>query len=140
MRNKNSRFIFMVFLMLLSMVSLFSCQEKKATIAHIDYSFSGCFASGNAKMVITKQGESIFARCEESGQPSRMAKLNPLQMESFDIFMKELNAIKPGGLCTTQANYLVYYKNKKIEITDGTCDWNGFEKLTNIFFMEGEKF
>lgn len=50
--------------------------------------------------------------------------------------MHELKTINFGIGCTTTEYYSVQIGNEKFEINDGGCNWNGFDKLRKILFVE----
>lgn len=65
----------------------------------------------------------------ESGKLVVKAKLKTSQLDSFNLFIKDLKQLAQNGLCTTVSHYSVVLKNESIKRTDNSCEWNGFEKL-----------
>jgi hypothetical protein len=105
-------------------------------IATIDYNYSGCFGGGESKLVLFKQNEKIMARLEERGKANLLARVSPLQMDTFNLFIKQLKTLDLSGLCTTQESYIVNTDNEEIKKTDGTCEWEGFSRITKCLFGE----
>ncbi len=75
-----------------------------------------------------------MAKLEGYENTTLKAKLTSIQLDTFKMFFSELKGLNEENGCTTVSHYEVFYQNEVIRKTDGGCDWNGFEKLTNCLF------
>ena len=116
-------------------VCLISC-DNFDSIATINYSSQGCFAAGQSKLILYKSGNLIFAKLESDDKPTLRTELNSSQVDTFNLFIKQLKTLEEGGFCTTQSFYDVVLINETIRKTDGGCQWHGFSKLKACFFRD----
>jgi hypothetical protein len=124
---------------LLCLFFLFACENKKTkveSIAIIDYSYEGCFASGKSKIIIYKKDNEVFAETDNEDKSKLKAKLTNLQMDTFKIFIANLKNKNLGYGCTTKENYSVQYNNEVIEKVDSGCNWDGYSDLKNCLFSD----
>ena len=130
----NTQFVFFIFFIF----SFSACKvdkEAEQSIAIVNYSFSGCFASGKSKLVIYKKKDELFAEMEENGEKLK-AKLSNLQLDTFKTFFLSLKKLDDKSLCTTVEIYKVNYNNETIIRKNAGCDWNGFTQLTKCLFSD----
>jgi len=122
------------FLIALLVVGVFSCSNRSQLVAKINYDFQGCFGGGKSSLLIYDSDTAIIAKLEEPGKAILKAKLSQAQIDTFQIFIRELKKLREESGCTTTSNYTVIYHNEVIRKTDGGCDWNGFDKLKDCLF------
>lgn len=94
-------------------------------------SSQGCFHSTADSMIISRQNNVYSA--------SRATKKKTLTQSDIDAvrhFEIELNYMSNRGFCTTTDYYIIIYKNRKKEIEDGSCDWNGHDYLIKKLWNE----
>ena len=123
-------------LVIIVSITISSCNSDKTkeTIATINYDYSGCFSSGKSKLVNYKSDTTIMASLESGHQLPVNAKLNIQQMDTFNLFIQEIKNLHNEGFCTTVSHYSVNLKTESFNRTDNSCQWNGFEKLTECLF------
>ncbi|MEM6686026.1 MAG: hypothetical protein AAF617_09610 [Bacteroidota bacterium] len=93
----------------------------------VHYKSTGCFHSNNENMTFQRENDVYFVICNKQKK-----KLTADFMESIRNFETEL-AQKHDLGCTTVDNYLVIYNDVHRVITDGSCNWNGYQKLKKLF-------
>ena len=109
----NTQFVFLIFLFF----SFSSCKvdnEAEQSIATVNYSYTGCFASGKSKLIIYKKKDEVFAEMDENGEKLK-AKLSNLQLDTFKTFFLNLKELPVKIGCTTEENYTVTYNKETIE-------------------------
>jgi hypothetical protein len=82
-------------------------------------SSQGCFHSTSDTLTIVRENNSYSATWTNKRKTLTQSDIDVVR--NFEI---ELNYMTYGG-CTTSDTYIVIYKNKKIQIEDGSCRWNG---------------
>lgn len=102
-------------------------------IAKIKYEIQGCFGSEKSELFILKKEENTFAKLTTEGKKTLETKLNVVQMDSLNSFIKELKIIK-GGFCTTAETFTVYLSKATIHKTIMECEWDGFFNLKQFLF------
>jgi hypothetical protein len=113
---------------------LFASCNIRHEVARITHQSSGCFHYVESELTIYKEGGRLIAALEEQGLPMHMKQLNDKQLKYFNSFIGELIKREQGGGCTTWENYRVYMNGTTLGFSDGSCDWDGFDKLReNIF-------
>jgi hypothetical protein len=121
-------------------LSLVGCRDKGARlpgdkkVATVWYNMQGCFGGERLILKMVANGEESFALLSEEGKEERRVKLNTIQQQAFKDFIAELKALKEETGCTTISRYYVQYNHETIAKVDGSCDWNGFDKLKNALF------
>lgn len=88
----------------------------------------GCFSLGNATMRISKTDNNIIVEAN-----NKKKKLTLKELEYLRKFELELINMNYGG-CTTVEYYTLKYKDKVLEIKDGSCNWFGYDRLYKLLF------
>lgn len=134
MKIKKRSFLFGAALVLpAAIVSCISCNAGKKEIARLEYQSSGCFHSVHYQIRITKDGNSTSAKWS-SKDTIQERKLTQAQLDSFNVFAKQLTALTEEGGCTTVDSYILTMDHKRIKKVDGGCKWKGFDNLIKTLF------
>ena len=90
----------------------------------------GDFTGGKleAHIVISKSNNTYFVEFKKNKK-----KLNQSQIDFIKHFELELINMESYG-CSTVDSYLLTYNNEKIQISDGSCAWEGFNVLFKQLF------
>ena len=120
--------------MILALSIIIQSCNNSDPLAIVDYRIEGCFASGKSKIILYKVENSTMAKIVSDREKSQEVKLNSLQLDDFNLFIKELKDLKEDERCTTVGYYKVSIDNKTINKIDGSCSWNGFQKLKKSLF------
>ena len=113
-------YIFQGFLILIVSGGLISCNNFDS-IATINYSSQGCFGGEKSKLILYKSDNLVFAKFESDKEATHNTELNSFQVDTFNLFIKELKTLQEGGNCTTQSYYDVVLTNETIRKIDGSC-------------------
>ena len=125
---------FKLFISTLLIFGAFSCSKRSELIAKINYDFQGCFGGDNSSLLIYESDTTTIAKLEKEGNVILKAKLSSAQIDTFEIFIRDLKNLSEESGCTNVSKYTVIYHNETIQKTDGSCDWNGFDKLKDCLF------
>ena len=123
-----------IFILLLAIC--FSCGNRSKRVFRIVFDSSGCFTYEQSEFIVYKEGLTFIAHLETKGQKDRDTIVGEGYGPIISQFVKELKALKNDGGCTTVDIYTVYVDGKIIKKTDGSCNWNGFRKITGAFFPD----
>jgi hypothetical protein len=135
-KNYNKHlFVISFFLMFtLSFFSILSCNSRESKISSLSSNYSGCFGSGEEKIVIYKTDSATIARFKKNDKVESSVIINSSQLDTFGKYIDNLNNLRSGCCCTTIIQYNAEYKGKSIKKTDNGCNWNGFDHLKNYLF------
>jgi hypothetical protein len=112
---------------------ILSCSHSDI-VATVNYRFQGCFGGGKSQITLYKVDTDTVARLESDGEISRRVRLSSQQVDTFNLFITELKTLNEYGGCTTVSYYTVFANNETFKKTDGSCDWNGFDKIKECLF------
>lgn len=115
--------------------------KVKLDVAHIDYSLEsyvpiidrlqigesysieinslGCFHHSREKLLIKRTSKQYILKYK-----GKKRVLNENKLQAIRNFEFELNYMDTKG-CTTEDTYHLKYKDHELNITDGSCSWNG---------------
>lgn len=97
----------------------------------VNFKSVGCEHDNKAKLMIEKRQGVIRAR-----KGDRATELTPGQIESIRRFEVQSNLLPEGGGCTTTDYYTFSFKGENRVVTDGGCDWRGFQVLNKQLWGE----
>lgn len=134
MKNTKANKLWTAVVTLLLIVHFTSCHPRQQVITRIEHDLSGCFGSQYSILSIYKIQDTIYARLETDGKLSKESTIASAQLDTITSFVKTLNTRDFTGGCTTVEKYSVFSEGKYFEKEDGSCDWEGFSKLTSSLF------
>jgi len=85
----------------------------------IQISSVGCFHSSAESYIIDRKSDKYYLNYLD-----KTKRLNKDAVKAIRNFELELNYMDTFG-CTSSDTYTLVYKQHKVKITDGSCDWNG---------------
>ena len=93
----------------------------------IKFESTGCFHFVTDKLTIKKKLNEYFVSYK-----GKTKELSQEEVEAIKSFEEEIKLTSEWA-CTTVDTYYIIYQDQSQKIIDGTCDWNGFNKLlTNL--------
>lgn len=125
-----------LFYIAFSVCLLFSCTDKPKQIATVSYDLAGCFGAEKNTLTIFRSETGLMAKLEGNDKSILRAKLTTMQLDTFELFVRDLKSLPEDIGCTTVSHYTVSYLNEVIRKTDGGCHWNGFNKLKDCLFRK----
>lgn len=108
--------------------------QSNELLADVIVQSYGCFHQDTTRLKLFKSDTALNVQLYKSNEIIGSATLSNRQLKSFERFISQLKRIKNNGMCTTVDYYKVLYKSKSFESVDGSCDWNGFDKLIAQLF------
>lgn len=90
----------------------------------------GCFHHISQSMSIENKSGNFYVR-----DGKKKKQLDSADIEAVRHFEWELNYMQ-RSLCTTTDTYTLTYKKEKLEIIDGSCNWNGYDRLLEKLNLE----
>lgn len=127
---KTSLFLVVV----LSFSFIASCNSKGSTIASLSSKYSGCFGSGEQKIVVYKTDSATIAKFKQNDKVEATVILNPSQLETFGKYIDSLKDFPDGCCCTSIVEYTAEFNGRKFKRMDNGCRWDGFDQLKNYLF------
>lgn len=103
-------------------------------IARVNYSYFGCFGRDKFDLVIFEKSGLHYAAIESGENRTIEVRVSQAQLDSFDVFFRDLKYLSGKGDCTTSKYFLASYKNDTIQKSVADCFWNGFDRLQSILF------
>ena len=113
---------------------VFASCNIRHEVARVSVQSNGCFHSYSEELTLYKEGNKLIAALEFDGKPTYMTQLSDAKMKHFTSFISELISKKEEVGCTTEDDYLVSINGTSFRFSDGSCDWNGFDKLCKKLF------
>lgn len=100
-----------------------SCNQHKriTTLATMDYSYSGCFASGRNIITLVNDNETVYGTMIYGRNKKIKVKLNREQLDTFYLFVNQLRNTAEGGGCTTSESYRIKIGNEFIKKNIANC-------------------
>ncbi|WP_146185893.1 hypothetical protein [Flavobacterium album] len=98
----------------------------------IDYSFSGCFASGKESMIIKKHRGIYYILYKETKRKLLDKEVSALR----DMELELRNLRKADYGCTTNSKTTVTYKSASISFSEPCGYWEGYYRIKGILELE----
>lgn len=89
----------------------------------IKYNSQGCFHNESVTLTIKRDNNKFYIIYNDTKR-----LLSDSEVKRIQKFETELQSVKDMG-CTTVDTYVLEYRDKRIETSDGGCEWNGFYNL-----------
>jgi hypothetical protein len=111
-------------------------KHEKDSFATVNFVSSGCFNYVSYRLTLTHERGSIIASLDSSGRFLTRTSISRKQLETFYVFVEQLEHIKNKGSCLTTDYYKLNLNEDIIERTDWSCNWLGFRNLIRCFFKK----
>jgi hypothetical protein len=108
--------------------------DGRHVIARISHRYQGCFGGYSDELTIYETKGKVIAVLGGSGEEKHAVQLTREQQDYFSSFVSELKNLEKRGICTSVEYYLVFINGDIIRREDGSCQWDGFEKLRKKIF------
>jgi hypothetical protein len=101
---------------------------------------TGCFHFEKDKILFYYKKKSLYAEFYRNSKKKKKIKLDNEKLSKFILFERmvlQRDRRNKTIICTSSTNYTFNHNGqKKNEIFDGTCDWDGYYDLINEMFNE----
>jgi hypothetical protein len=95
--------------------SFYLSKYHKDAIATVQLNKGGCFGHASYKFSLLHGKSSIIARLDSGDRMVMETPISKSQLDSFDVFIKDLRKLKESGGCTNYQIYTVHYNNRIIK-------------------------